>query len=146
MAVSDKFFRGQNVTFKFYQNGKNVYIAAKNWNVNQNGTEINDGVNGEQRDRLDFITNSFSASVDMYQSDQEFMQALMDAQSANDAQGLPLKQTAAIQIRHRDGTKATYLLKECCVGPWGTTMSGRTEAVMMNIKLRFAEYSPVQSF
>ncbi len=141
-----QFYRGENVVFKFYQNGRPVFIAAKNWSVDQNATEVADGVGGENRDRLDIVTNYFSASCDVFQNDQALMQAILDSQTAHDAAGLPLKQSAAIQIRHRNGTKATYLLKEVCAGPWGQNMSSRSEAVMLNLKMRFTKFEPVQSF
>ncbi len=140
-----KFFRGENATLKFYQNGKPVYLACKNWSVDQNATECADGVNGEMRDRLDIVTNYFSASADIFQSDQSVMQKLMDAQSIHDAAGLPPNQSGAIQIRHRDGTKANYLLKGMTVGPWGMNNSGRADAVMLNVKMRFEKFDPVQS-
>lgn len=143
---ADNFFRGENVTLKLYLRGKPVLLLSKNWNVNQNATEISEGVGGENRDRLDIVTNSFGGSVDVYQSDQEVMDALIDDQTVRDASGLPLSWNGAVQIRHRNGTKANYLLQEVCVGPWGETMSGRPDAVMLNLKFRFTKWKKVQSF
>ena len=146
MSSNIPFFRGQNVRLKFYQSGAPVYLAAKNWSVEENAAEIADGVNGEDRDRLDKVTNFYSASVDVFQTDQEVMQAIIDAQTTDDVAGLPLKQTASIQIRHRDGTKAAYLLKEVKAGPFTTAMTSRQDAVMVTLKLRFRYFAPVQSF
>lgn len=145
MASNIPFFRGQNVTLKFYQDNKPVYLAAKNWDVEENATENNDGVNGEDRDRLDKVTNYYTASVDIFQSDQAVMDAYMAAQATDDAAGIPNKQTAAIQIRHRDGTRAAYVLQEVKAGPMKQSMTGRAEAVMMNLKLRFRYYKAVPS-
>ncbi len=145
MANDTKFFRGENAVLKYYQNGKPIYIACKNWSVDQNATECADGVNGEDRDRLDIVTNYFSASADIFQNDQSVMQSIMDAQAAHDAAGLPPRQAGAIQIRHRDGTRANYLLKEMTTGPWGMNNSGRADAVMLSLKFRFTKFTPVQS-
>ncbi len=143
MASNIPFFRGQNVVLKFYQNNKPVYLAAKNWDVEENATENADGVNGENRDRLDKVTNYYTATVDIFQTDQEAMAAYIAAQDADDNNQLPLKQTAAVQIKHRDGTRAAYLLQEVKVGPMKISNSSRQEAVMLNLKMRFRYYKPV---
>jgi hypothetical protein len=143
MASNLPFFRGQNVVLKMYQNGKPVYLAAKNWDVEENATENADGVNGEHRDRLDKVTNYFTASVDIFQTDQAVMEAYIASITADDANQLPLKQTMAIQINHRDGTRAAYLLQECKIGPFKMTNSSRQEAVMLNLKIRFRDFKKV---
>lgn len=143
MASNVPFFRGKDVVLKLYQDGKPVYIAAKNWDVEENATEVAEGVNGEDRDRLDKVTNYYSASVDIYQADQTFMDAYIAAQAKDDASVLPLKQSAAIMIKHRDGTRAAYLLQEAKFGPTKTTQSGRADAVMLNVKVRFRYYRKV---
>ena len=145
MATNIPFFRGQNVVFKFYQDNKPVYIAAKNWEVEENATEIADGVNGENRDRLDKVTNYYTASLDIFQTDQEVMEAYLAAQQADDDNQLPKRQTAAVQITHRDGTRAAYLMTEVKAGPMKVTNSSRQEAVMLNLKLRFRFYKAVPS-
>lgn len=146
MSANDFFFRGENVVFKIYQQAKPIYTAAKNWDVNENATEIAEGVNGEKRDRLDKVTNYYEGNVDVYQSDQEIMDALMEAQDNADAAGIPLKQTASILIEQRNGTKAAYMLKECVFGPWKTGMTSRQDAVMIGIKIRFRFFKKVKAF
>lgn len=145
MASNIPFTRGQNVILRLYQDGKSVYIAAKNWKVEENATEAADGVNGEIRDRLDKVTNYYTATVDIYQADAELMNAIIDAQDADDAQGLPLKQTAAVLKSHRDGTKSAYLMQEAKFGPWTDDAPGRAENIMLNLKLRFRFWKKVPS-
>ena len=146
MAASNTpFFRGKDVVLKFYQSGKPVLLLAKNWSVEEDAFEAADGVNGEDRDRLDKVTNFYRATVDVFQVDQAVMQSIIDAQTADDASAAPLKQTGAIQIRHRDGTKAAYILKEMKAGPFTENQGGRTDPVMLTLKMRFRYYSPVQT-
>lgn len=140
------FFRGQDVVLKVYQNNAPIYLAAKNWTVEENATEINEGVNGEPRDRLDKVTNYYSGSVDVYQTDQEVMQACIDNQVPDDNSSLPLPQAGAVQIRHRDGTRAAYKMTGMKLGPWSENQSGRDQAVMLTLKFRFQYWSAVQSF
>src|SRR5687767_11322537 len=112
MATNIPFFRGQNVTLRVFQNNKPVYVAAKTWDVEENAAEIADGVNGEDRDRLDKVTNYYSLTVDIFQTDQEVVQAYLDALARDDSAQLPMKQTLGISIKHRDGTRAAYVLQE----------------------------------
>lgn len=137
MAANIPFTRGQNVTLKFYQDGKPIIIQAKNWKVEENATEAADGVNGEIRDRLDKVTNYYTATADLYQADSSVMQSILAAQDADDAQGLPLKQTAAVMKAHRDGTRSAYMMQECKFGPWTDDAPGRSDTIMISFKLRF---------
>lgn len=145
MASNAPFFRGQNVVLKFYQDNKPVYLQATNWDVEENATEVADGINGEKRDRLDKVTNFYSATVDVNQNDQEVLEAILKAQDEDDAANLPLKQVAGIQIEHRDGTRAAYILTGVKAGPFKMTMSGRSEAVKLNLKMRFQNFKKVPS-
>jgi hypothetical protein len=145
VATNIPFFRGQNCVLRLYQDNKPIYIATKNFDVEENVTEVADGVNGEHRDRLDKVTNYYTANVDIFQTDQEVVERYMEQQDNDDANGLPLKQTGAIMINHRDGTRASYLLQEMIIGPMKLTNSSRQEAVMLNLKLRFRYLKKVPS-
>lgn len=137
MASNIPFIRGQNAVLKIYQDGKPVYVPGKVWDIEENATEAADDVNGEKRARLDKVTNYYSISFDMYQTDQTALDMILAAQAADDAAGLPLKQTAAIMLENRDGTKAAYLLSPAKFGPFKKSQSGRSDNVMINLKIRF---------
>lgn len=149
MAANDPFFRGEDVTLRFYQQSggamKNVYIAAKNWEVEEDATEVAEGVGGENRDRLDKVTNYYRGSVDIFQADQEVMNAIIAAQDTDDANQFPLKQNFAVLIKQVGGVSAAYLCQEAKVGPWKKTMSSRQEVVMLGLKFRFRFYKKIQS-
>lgn len=149
MADNIPFFRGQNVVLKLYQQDgtamKPIYMAAKNWDVEENATEIADGVNGENRDRLDKVTNYFGGSVDIFQANQEQMDAYIAAQDADDANQLPKKQMMAVQITNRDGTRAAYMMQGVKLGPFKTGMTSRQDAVMLNLKFRFQYWKKIQA-
>jgi hypothetical protein len=143
--ASIPFFRGKDCILKLYQDSQPVYITAKNWNVEENAVEAADDVNGENRSRLDKVTNFYSATVDVYQADVSVIDKIMEAQGPDDDATLPLKQTGAIFIKMRDGTRAVYILKGMKIGPWTMNFSGRTENVMLNLKLRFQFFEKAQS-
>lgn len=139
------FFRGKDVTLRFSSNGKPIYLAGKNFQWNQVAVEAADGVNGEDRDRLDLITNYYEGSVDIYQADESVMLALIDQQTNDDANGAPFIQTGSVRINHRDQTRAAYKMKGMKLGPWTQSMSGRTDPSMLTIKFRFTRWEPTQA-
>lgn len=139
------FFRGKDCVLKLYQDGTPIYLTAKNWDCDENAVEAADPVNGEDRDRLDKVTNYYSATVDLYQSDLNVIRKIMEAQGPDDNSTLPLKQTGAIAIKMRDGTRAVFILKEMKIGPWKMNFSGRAENVMLNVKLRFRYFEEAQA-
>ncbi len=146
MASSNiPFFRGRNVKLKCYQDGKPVVFLAKNWEVSESATEVAEGVNGEERDRLDKVINFYDCSVDLYQDDQAVMESIIAAQEQDDLEGIPLDQRCAVLINMRDGTSAAYGLTECKFGPFKMTQSGRGDAVMLNLKIRARYYKRVPS-
>ncbi len=148
MASNDPFIRGENVVLKFYQQKglamKPVYLAAKNWKVTENATEVAEGVNGENRDRLDKVTNFYDVSFDVFQPDMEFLDAYMEAQDAMDNNEFPLKQTFGVIIKTPRGNHA-YICQEAMVGPWDTGMSGRADPYMATCKARFRYYKKAPS-
>lgn len=137
------FTRGKNVQLKLYNDGRPVVIDGKNWSVEQNAVEVADDVNGEDRSRLDIVTNYFSGTVDIYESDETLMNEIMAQQDNQDAFGAPLKQSASIRKRHNDGTKAAYRCSNMVWGPWTSSAPGRTEANMITLKFRFTRWEAV---
>lgn len=146
MAFNDPFVRGENAVLTFYQQSgaalKKVNIACKNWKVSENATEIAEGVNGENRDRLDKVINYYECTFDIYQPDVEFMTAYIAAQDNDDANGFPLKQTFAVMLKTPRGNYA-YSCQEGKVGPCDTNLSSRSDAVMVSVKARFRYYKQI---
>jgi len=144
-ASAIPFTRGQNVTLRLFQDGRPVYVLTKNFKIEESATEISDPVNGEIRDRLDKVTNSYSFSCEIYENDTVFMDAYMAAQEANDAQGLPLSQSAAVQKKMRDGTRVAYAMQEAVFGPWDYAPGERSAATMTNLKGKFRFFKRLPS-
>lgn len=145
MAFNTPFFRGKDVALKLYQDGKTIVIQAKNFNVEENAVEAADPVCGEDRDRLDKVTNFFSGSVDIYQSDVSVLNKIIDAQKPDDAAALPLNQSGAVYVKMRDGTRAVFLMKQMKLGPFGFNIAGRTDDAMVNLKFRFRYWEPAST-
>jgi len=143
---STPFLRGKDVVLRFTQQGRPIYLAGKNFQWSQVAVEAADGVNGEDRDRLDLITNYYEGSVDLYMADESVVQALIDQQTNDDAGGSPFVQTGSVRIQHRDQTKAAYKMKQMKLGPWTYNVGGRTETAMFTVKFRFSRWEQTQTF
>lgn len=137
------FLNGKDVTLKLFNDNNPVVISGKSWTVEQNATEIADDVNGENRSRLDILTNYFSGSVDIFQSDVGIMDEIMKQQTNDDAGAVPLTQSASVRKRFRDGSKAAYRCKGMVFGPWTDAAPGRTERAMITLKFRFTDWDKV---
>jgi hypothetical protein len=130
------FFRGKDARFRFFFDGTERVLRAKTWDVSRNASKHADGVNGEDRDRLDSVTNYFEASVTAFQEDVAAWRWLLSDIENKDAQTLPLDKGAAITIKIIDGSKAAFVLDEVEVDDWKIAQGGRAEAVMLTIPLR----------
>lgn len=140
------FTRGQNVTLRCYQGNSPIYLATKNFKVEENATETADPVNGELRDRLDKVANHYSFSGEVYVADAILMDTIIAAQDADDAQGLPLNQGAAVFIKHRNGTQSAYAMAEAKFGPFDFNPGERSAATMITFKGRFRFWTKLPSF
>ena len=80
MAGNDPFIRGENAVLRVYQQRgaavSPIYIPIKNWKINENATEVVEGVQGENRDRLDKVTNYYDITFDAYLQDIELWTAI----------------------------------------------------------------------
>lgn len=138
MAGTDPHIRGEDATLRFYQQKgtalKPVYIAAKNFKVTENASEIREGVQGERRDRLDKVTNFYEITFDIFLPDLEFLTSYIEAQDALDAgTQFPLKQSFAVLLKTPRGNFA-YNCQEAIVGPIDLSMTGRSDPLMINVK------------
>ena len=60
------FLNGKDAKMKIFINGTEMVANAKNWTVTADVTKTADGVNGEDRDRLDSFVNFYTYSATCY--------------------------------------------------------------------------------
>ena len=130
------FFSGKDAVLRLFSNGAEVILNAKTWDCGPDVTKVADGVNGEDRDRLQSITNSYSFTADCYMDDAKQIDAMLAWSSNNDAQVAPYDAAAAISIKVLDGSKKAYLAKEVTIDDHRIKQGGRTERVMITINFR----------
>lgn len=150
MAFNDPNVRGENAKLRMFQqeNGaiKPVIVPIKNWKVTENATEIAEGVQGENRDRLDKVTNYYDVTFDVYVNDATFINTYILAQDALDSNEIPLKQLFSVQFDMVGGGRAAWAMQEAIVGPIDLGMTSRQDPLMVNVKARCRYMKPVPTF
>ena len=132
------YIRGLNAQFRFFlgNTGSEIILPAKSWSVKENSTKVTDPTGGEDRDRLDKVTNSFDLSIQSYLRYMTALDAWLDDIANNDAQVAPLAASGGIGCNVRDGTKKRYVMRELTRDDFSIDMGGRADAVMLSLNLR----------
>lgn len=150
MAFNDPFVRGENSKLRCFQelNGaiKPIIVPIKNWKVGENATETNEGVQGENRDRLDKVTNYYDITFDVYVNDATFLDSYVLAQEALDSNGTPLKQLFSVQYDIAGGGRVAFSLQEAVVGPIDLGNTSRQDPLMISVKARCRYFKKIPTF
>jgi hypothetical protein len=148
MAASQKIvpaMTGRHATLVIFQDNAKKSLPFKSWNVKPNVTKHADGVNGEDRDRLDVTLNYYEFSGEMYAVDMELLQMHLAAQEARDAKTIPLDEKGAIRFTPNDGTRKSFVLQGMCIDDFDVKQGGRNEKIMFSISGRFTNMKGSQS-
>ena len=137
---------GKDYKFSFFINGSPVKeFDIRSFSVTRNVTDVTDDVLGEDRSRLDAITNFFSIDASTFTTTAAQMQALLDEQANDDANGTPTQKSFAIVLTPRGGSgpKTGFIAKEVSLGGWKHDVNGRTERSMTSYPLRARYFETV---
>lgn len=134
--ATQPFISGKDSVLRIFSNGAEVILNPKTWNAGPNVTKVSDGVNGEDRDRLQSIINNFDFDCNGYIDSMKQVDALLAFIATNDAQVLPFDVAAALSFKILDGSKKAYVGKEVTLDDWKIQQGGRTERVMFSLNFR----------
>lgn len=140
MAASQKIvpaMTGRHATLVLFQDNAKKNFPFKSWTIKPNVTKHADGVNGEDRDRLDVTLNYYEFSGEMFQVDLEALEAHLEALEARDAKTIPLDQKGAIRFQPNNGTKASFVLQGMSIDDFDLKQGGRNEKLMVSVTGRF---------
>jgi len=138
-------FSGKDSVFRLFSNGIEIVLLAKTWELGPNCTNVNDGVNGEDRDRLQTITNYYEGTLTCFQNDLKALNALLSNTANNDAEALPFDQAFVASFKIIGGPKNNFIGKEMTIDNWRENQGGRTERVMLTIPFRCRYFDPIAS-
>lgn len=143
MANQTPFFSGKDAVLRFFIDGDEVILNAKTWKVTAQGQKAADGVNGEDRARLQFLIDFFELTAECFMNDGKQIDAIQKYIANNDGQLTPFDGAAAIMIRPLDGTKKNFQAKELCWDGFDINNGGRTDRVMFSLQARFRYFEPI---
>jgi hypothetical protein len=140
------FFRGKDVTLIFLRDSQRVEFKCKTIDVKRNATNANDGVNGEDRDRLDSITNFYEIQIECFMEDARELQMLLDEDAQRDTRTQPLENGVGLLVRPNNGTKYSAQASQVTIDDWDWSAApGRTEASMLKVPLRARYFNTIPS-
>lgn len=130
---------GRNARLIIRQDRVRQSFAFKTWNLKPNVTKHNDGVNGEDRDRLSVTLNFYEISGEMYEADLAALDAFLAAQAARDAKDAPLDADGAVRFQPNNGTNKSYVLVELVHDDFDLKQGGRSDKIMTTVNFRCAD-------
>lgn len=135
--------KGNKATLVFFIAGNPAgEFDVKSWEVTRNATEINDGVCGEDRDRLDSVTNFYGIDVECFSPTAAMIDTLLDEQANDDASGIPTAKTVSFILKP-PGQKKGYNAREVALGAWRVGAGGRSDRLMIKVPLRARYFEQV---
>lgn len=139
------FFSGKDAVFRLFLGGPEVVLNAKTWNCKLNATKVADGVNGEDRDRLQTIPNYFEMNSDCFMNNSKLIDAAVSVIANSDAGVAPLQAAGGMRIRILDGSRVSYIATELVLDDWDIRQGGRTDRVMMGLPMRFRYFKKTKA-
>lgn len=141
--MATPFMKGKTAFVRFLLDGEKVEVTVKSWEIECVGEEIADGVNGEDRDRIDYEINYFRISLELFKENPTLLKKLMANQANDDAGALPLAKGAGFVLKSQDGSKLGLKAEEMTIDNWKLASSGRTDRLMTTLPLRARYVSEV---
>lgn len=139
------FISGKDAVFRLFLGGPEVILNAKTWNVKRNVTKVADGVNGEDRDRLQSITNYFEMQSDCFVNNAALLDALLNVISNDDAGLVPIVASGAVRLRIIGSGRVSYVASELVTDDWDIRQAGRSERLMAGLPMRFRYFKKTKA-
>lgn len=134
------FIRGKNAVLKpFIGPDGGLNIPVRSHKYTREGTEHNEGVNGEQVDRLDFSFTHYSLAFVAYVEDLAMIERLLGLQANEDAQVGSWVNAASATFYPRDGSRVLFACNGLVIDKWDLDSPGRTDPLVLTVPGRFTE-------
>jgi len=130
------FIRGTGAVLRLYFDGDPLQLKVTRWSVKRSSVTHNDGVCGEDRDRLDSTTNHYDISCRVKIEDVKELLKLMDDQKPKDAHTAPPVKAASLALKDRSGAKSAFVAEAIEIDGWALDSAGRSDALEIDIPMR----------
>jgi hypothetical protein len=146
MGLAVPFINGKDAKIRLFINGTEMIANAKSWSVTKDVTKVSDGVNGEDRDRLDSFVNFFSWAMTCYMDKVSQVDALLAYDANTDLQVARFDCAVGITFKLQDGSKKAYVGKEIALDDWNVNQTDRKERTMFQLNFRSRYCDQVATF
>jgi hypothetical protein len=138
--MAEDFISGKHCLARIRFNNQPWTVKVKSTRVEEVAVEAEDGVNGEERDRLQKLTKYYRVTQEVYQdSGSQIFENYLANQANEDANQPQLPLAGGLVFTYLNGSKGGFTLSGCSLGPLNHNESGRTERNMNTITYR-AQY------
>jgi hypothetical protein len=137
------FMTGRGATLSLFIGGnKAAALDVETWDLSQEAEDIADGVNGEDRDRLDKEIKFYKLSLECFNATTDKLKQLLayDADLDDDAQD---DVSFGIKLRDKSGNSDIFALTECTLDNWKWASGGRTSRMKLSIPIRGRYFTPL---
>lgn len=138
MPGAQPFAIGQNAILQLFYKGNKLgdEMDVVSWDASENVTDVNDGVCGEDRDRLDTILNFIVVSLTMKLATFDKIDAIIQHRADQDAQA-PGDIALGMHLSPRaKGNGVIYSFSECAIGAMKVAAGGRTDRLQLTKTVR----------
>lgn len=144
MGAPAPHFSGKNTKILLFIRGTKVgSFDVMSWEVGPVGTQVADGVCGEDRDRLDFIIGHYSLSLTGQEATTKTLNALLAMQREIDLNVTIEESAIVLQFKPNDGTQAAYQARQAVFDDWRLRVGGRAERGQKTIPIRARYFEPL---
>lgn len=141
------FISGKHTRFTVYFNNQPFVIFTKSWSIEEVATEVADDVNGENRSRLQIITNFYKVDFAGFEEGGgNILQNLLLSTANDDAFNPQMPLAGGLLFNYLNGGgKAAFALNNCSRGPLKIGSGGRTERLIHSLSYRAQYFTQVQA-
>lgn len=129
---------GQGAVLQVFHDGQKFGDAldVMSWNLTHDVEAVQDGVNGEDADRLDHIHKSWTLNITSQFQTLQKVEAYLNYRASVEGQSTP-DQVVGISLTPRGKGNAILLsLSECSMGGLGLSSGGRTNRLQMTVPIK----------
>ncbi len=127
---------GRNSRSVWIVDNDKVVIDVMSWEATVVGTEVADGVCGEQRTRNYFQIDHWKLTLELQQSKLEALKAVLKLQEAVDTIVTPLQSVVGLAITFNDGTSDVITIQDISVDAWSMAVAGRSDRNKFTLPMR----------
>lgn len=136
MANYIPFWSGKNAKTLFFIGDKKVVLDDSSISIKRYGTKAEDGVNGEPRNRRQFITDGYEISVEGKQQQIDLLEAFLEEQEKLDANVIPEDKALGVLIQLNNGTSRSFQLINVTIDDWDISWKGRSDRNAYSLPMR----------